>query len=513
MGFLKLVNFYQVLQQTRRVKKSYLYVHAIFVRIRNMTIQPDSHFTGGRFLRDIDRSLFGAHRGEGGWRNFVWGNLHGLEHVRRSVVDLNRAELGRACDHFRQAWSGEGCHWSRSAFGRGEKAYNTRDGYQGDVRRAADNLGGIDLGAELSMDDSVESQMQSLMFSLHSLEKASLKQGELVLMGLKAPIVASVSVADITQDDILLALLCVYSGIDPSFSLDPWESTNPDGPYYQKVFYPDALVGTALGETLFETDYIMKKLALGEGVAVSGLCNEAQISLSSPMRSNTSERARLWISAEDVPLSLVDGVIHFGAVKMVCSARRLVVNPNAPSGLSDALTQEETSSTMFAREFTEKYLTIAKTFPPFERLRNLAKLVALAKFMCRANVPINTSSIKALLATRGISISSGDLTAIGPHAQTGEPRVHGVPRLSKTHTGHNHSITLSGGVVLAPSSSSSVDLSFKTKTPSLSSASFSLAPLQSPVTSYARLPFSRVAMWRDLPLMAPEVFFPVAGVP
>ena len=43
-----------------------------------------------------------------------------------------------------------------------------------------------------------------------------------------------------------------------SFSLDPYERTNPQGPYMRKVLYPDQienkkiLAGTRVGEDMFE---------------------------------------------------------------------------------------------------------------------------------------------------------------------------------------------------------------------------------------------------------------------
>ena len=74
-------------------------------------------------------------------------------------------------------------------------------------------------------------------------------------------------------EDLAIILKILY---DPSikcknisFSLDPYEPTNPMGPYYKKVFYPDVienkriLGGTRLGEEMFEADYLMKQMCLG----------------------------------------------------------------------------------------------------------------------------------------------------------------------------------------------------------------------------------------------------------
>ena len=54
-----------------------------------------------------------------------------------------------------------------------------------------------------------------------------------------------------------------------SFSLDPFEPTNPTGSYMRKVFYPDELEkrqilqGTKIGEDTFLADYLLKPMSLG----------------------------------------------------------------------------------------------------------------------------------------------------------------------------------------------------------------------------------------------------------
>jgi len=48
-----------------------------------------------------------------------------------------------------------------------------------------------------------------------------------------------------------------------SFSLDPYEPKNPQGPWQKKVFYPKILEATKFGEKMFVADYLMKQQALG----------------------------------------------------------------------------------------------------------------------------------------------------------------------------------------------------------------------------------------------------------
>ena len=77
----------------------------------------------------------------------------------------------------------------------------------------------------------------------------------------------------INLEDVAVFLKILY---DPtiknksiSFSLDPFEPTNPTGPYMRKVFYPDKLEkkqilqGTKVGEDMFLADYLLKQMSLG----------------------------------------------------------------------------------------------------------------------------------------------------------------------------------------------------------------------------------------------------------
>ena len=52
---------------------------------------------------------------------------------------------------------------------------------------------------------------------------------------------------------------------DISFSLDP-ENNNINSPNHMKIYKPDILKGTHIGEDLFKADYLMKEMALGTKV-------------------------------------------------------------------------------------------------------------------------------------------------------------------------------------------------------------------------------------------------------
>ena len=77
----------------------------------------------------------------------------------------------------------------------------------------------------------------------------------------------------INLEDLAVFLKILY---DPSityknisFSLDPYETTNPDGSFMRKVFIlmnlkkKQILQGTKIGEDMFLVDYLMKQIGLG----------------------------------------------------------------------------------------------------------------------------------------------------------------------------------------------------------------------------------------------------------
>jgi hypothetical protein len=75
----------------------------------------------------------------------------------------------------------------------------------------------------------------------------------------------------ISYQDLLTCLLISYKcHTFPSFSLDPLDAKNANGPYYKKVYYPDIMRGTEMGDTLYITDYLMKCFLLGVCVSDEG---------------------------------------------------------------------------------------------------------------------------------------------------------------------------------------------------------------------------------------------------
>lgn len=299
-----------------------------------------------------------------------------------------------------------------------------------------------------------------LKFNLNSIDKIFVdSNGNLIMSSDKRK--ARVSNCCVKEDDFLLALLIAYRNFEISFSLDPWDPLNPDGPFYQKVFYPNVLENTSIGQTLFECDYIMKKLSFGLLPLPSNVKSTLDHSLNMMSKTPKSSRHRLWIISENIPLCVKTienngsalQYLEFGEVKMKCCCKKLNVDPTSPSGLRDANEPENENSPehLFAKDFSANYGKIAEKYPQFERLRNLSKLVALAKYLRDSGVKINEAAIMSSLSKRGIKVNNFFNT--GPlKVNQHEPSDEKVPRLTaykeKVDGLSKAMVTLTGGIDL-----------------------------------------------------------------
>ena len=92
---------------------------------------------------------------------------------------------------------------------------------------------------------------------------------------------------------------------------------------------------------------------------------------------------------------------------MKCCCKKLNVDPTSPSGLRDSNEPEDENSPehLFAKQFTENYNNVAEKYPQFERLKNLSKFVALAKYLRNNGVKINEDTILESLSKHGIKIN------------------------------------------------------------------------------------------------------------
>lgn len=146
---------------------------------------------------------------------------------------------------------------------------------------------------------------------------------------------------------------------------------------------------------------------------------------------------RFWFVIEKVELKHdpTRGSLAFGDVRL----RVLTETEMDGHGGSD---REDPLDAEFCRHITEHYDEYAKDFPILSRLKELAKIAAIAKFICSKNLPVDLAELFLSLphpvatpdTTPGISVASRNI------------KVEHSGNIVRTHT-----VSLFGGVDIDPS--------------------------------------------------------------
>ena len=278
----------------------------------------------------------------------------------------------------------------------------------------------------------------------------------IVLVGTK-----DLAVPSINTQDLAVACLCVSGPIpqDPQFSLDPADPRNPEGEWLKAVYMPENIVaGTAFGKAMFEADWLLKQYSFGVSIdpdgklqqrecSVSGFKSTADLSLEEEAEEYESERwARFWIVSDSMELRESDNAIYFDVAKMRVKARKQVPDPSSPTGLRDVDTEDDPVATKFANLFTELYDEIARESPEFERIRELAKAVALAKWLKTKGVPLDLDWMVEQVNSRIETV--GRITALSVEWERQQQKPYSDGELIGIQT-LIHQLRLFGGIDLS----------------------------------------------------------------
>ena len=220
-------------------------------------------------------------------------------------------------------------------------------------------------------------------------------------------------------EDLAIILKILY---DPSikcknisFSLDPFDPTNPMGPYYKKVFYPDViegrriLGGTRLGEEMFEADFIMKQMCLGykpdnktkfdypEELKKKGLKSIYENNKNiSNITESEQQWGRVWIIVKEInTLSKNGNFFGIDNIKMGIDARQM--NISNKGCLEDSLIQDPKNEIYkFAQKLSELYEPCAKIYKCFYRLKEITNALALGKFIYENRISVDLNLINKI---------------------------------------------------------------------------------------------------------------------
>ena len=277
----------------------------------------------------------------------------------------------------------------------------------------------------------------------------------LVLVGEK-----DYSVAEVKPEDFAVAMALTF-GLpeqDAQFSLDPADPKNPKGKWLKAVYMPESiLAGTYFGDALFEADWLLKQYSFGVYIDENNMLQPRQSLI--PGYKHTAELcferekednenilwARYWIVSDKMIIQESENSITFDEAKMAVNARRQVVDLNSPTGLSDVPTGPDEIPSVYARQFTRLYDDFAKEEPAFERLTELAKTVALVKWLKKERIPVDREWIMEFIDRRKEYVDQ--VAALNYQWNKENQRTYHEANRVITETS-THSIHLFGGIDL-----------------------------------------------------------------
>jgi len=191
--------------------------------------------------------------------------------------------------------------------------------------------------------------------------------------------------ASVNLEYLALALQVRLSeGREPFFSLDPVDPCNRAS-MQEKRFEPAWLAGTSAGEVLFQADYHLKELSMGEYMQpVVGM--KSCLDLSAEEGEFGSWSAREWFVVRHAEVQLSEDRVLVPSLQMGVEAREQVVGPN---GMEDVrVTRPDHPLVKYAEAFTERFDLIAERKSVVHHLRELAKASVLAKFLLDGGVEL-----------------------------------------------------------------------------------------------------------------------------
>eukprot|EP00747_Dinoflagellata_sp_TGD_P027110 gnl/TRDRNA2_/TRDRNA2_132390_c0_seq1.p1 gnl/TRDRNA2_/TRDRNA2_132390_c0~~gnl/TRDRNA2_/TRDRNA2_132390_c0_seq1.p1 ORF type:complete len:707 (+),score=159.56 gnl/TRDRNA2_/TRDRNA2_132390_c0_seq1:1320-3440(+) len=156
-----------------------------------------------------------------------------------------------------------------------------------------------------------------------------------------------------------------------------------------KRFEPDWLAGTSVGDVLFQADYHLKELSMGEyEQPVVGMKSCSDF-VNEQGGSSAEWKAREWFVVNNAEIRMSKDNVLMPHVQMGVEAREQVLGAD---GLEDAvITRPDHPLVKYAKEFTRNFDLIAERKSVIYHLRELAKASILAKFLIEAEVALEES--------------------------------------------------------------------------------------------------------------------------
>ncbi|CAJ1399897.1 unnamed protein product [Effrenium voratum] len=195
--------------------------------------------------------------------------------------------------------------------------------------------------------------------------------------------------AAVNLEYLLLALkVRKTASREPLFSLDPVDPQNLEKTPQKKVYEPEWLAGTSVGDVMFQADYFLKELALGEyTMPVAGMMSV--FDWSEMQNVDRAWAGREWFVVRKAEVRIAEDRTLVPFVKMGVEAREQMVTKK---GLEDAaVTSPNHPLKKFADAFTRNFDLIAERKSVVFHLRELAKASVMAKYLVDSNARLDES--------------------------------------------------------------------------------------------------------------------------
>lgn len=177
---------------------------------------------------------------------------------------------------------------------------------------------------------------------------------------------------------------------EPLFSLDPVDPQNLEKTPQKKVYEPSWLAGTSVGDVMFQADYFLKELALGEyTMPVAGMMSVFDWSEVSSTERDRNWSGREWFVVRKAEVRMSVDQTLVPVVKMGVEAREQILTK---TGLEDAAVTAATHPLKkFADAFTRNFDLVAERKSVVFHLRELAKASVMAKYLLDSNIRVSSS--------------------------------------------------------------------------------------------------------------------------
>lgn len=209
------------------------------------------------------------------------------------------------------------------------------------------------------------------------------KTGQIIFFGQE-----DVTLPEMDLDDLAVAVYSVFGGQDPGVSI----GTEPSNiPGQLKVRYDGQTAETYFGGVMFESDRVLKILSLGQDnitgqpvtSSVPGYKSMLQRELESGQCTPGESSNRMWFRPKEVRLvRSADGIsMVFDAVSI-----EVLTESNFEGGVVG-----DPEAEAFAAHFTQHYNEFAAEYPILKELEQLAKIVAVVKWIRDNDIPLDLS--------------------------------------------------------------------------------------------------------------------------